>query len=313
MKNHHPLENLIKIYLFEKDITTGTRELYQTILKQYIAFLRKSQIKFATTKDVETYLNLTRKKGCSTPWIRHQITVLKGLYHYLSIHQDRLALDLTYACNIMEPIKNLRVEKSTTKNILTPEQAKHLILFLKNNRKYIWNYRDYALVYLMITTGLRSIEVRRARVKDLKMIHGIQILYVHGKGRSSSDEFVKISNGLYEAITDYIKKRKDKNPYLFVSRSKSSTKPINRMTIQGILKRIISDSGLEGTHITAHSLRHTAATFNLKRGGTLEETKRLLRHVNMTNTLIYTQSNESHDDQTISKLEDFILSENTQT
>ena len=309
----HPLEDLIETYLYEKDITTQTREVYQTILKQYIAFIKTNHISHATTQDVEIYLDVIRLKGCSAQWIRLQITVLKGLYHYLSMNQIRLGLDVSYAYDIMESIKNVRIEKRISKPILTPDQSKHLILFLKDHRRCIWHYRDYALIYLMITTGLRSIEARRARVKDLKMIHGVHILYVQGKGRNSSDEFVKISNGLYEAITDYIKKRKDQNPYLFVSRSKRSTKPMDRMTFQGILKRILRDSGLEDTHITAHSLRHTAATLNLKRGGTLEETKRLLRHVNMTNTLIYTHAIESHEDQTISKLEDFILGENHQT
>lgn len=310
---NHPLEDLIETYLIEKDIAPETREGYQTILKQYVFFLKTNHISYATTSDVETYLDSIRQKGCSTRWIHHQMTVLKGLYHYLSIHQVRLELDLAYAFNIMDPIKNVAIEKKINKPILTKEQAKHLILYLKNNRRCIWHYRDYALIYLMITTGLRSIEVRRARMKDLKMIHGIKILYVQGKGRNSSDEFVKISNGLYQAISDYIHQRKDQNPYLFVSRSKRSKTQMNRITFQGILKRVLRDSGLEHTHITAHSLRHTAATLNLKRGGTLEETKRLLRHVNMTNTLIYTHVIDSNDDQTISKLEDFILGETDQT
>jgi len=103
----------------------------------------------------------------------------------------------------MESIKNVRIEKRIDKPVLTTEQAKHLLLCLKENRKYIWHYRDYALVYLMITTGLRSIETRRAKIKDLKIINGKSVLFVQGKGRSSADEFVKISDGLYEAIKDY--------------------------------------------------------------------------------------------------------------
>ena len=200
----------------------------------------------------------------------------------------RLGLQETYTYNIMASIKNERIEKRTTKPILTTQQAKQLILSLKNHRRYSWQYRDYAMIYLMITTGLRSIEVRRARIKDLKKIHGKHILYVQGKGRSSKDEFVHISLGLSEAIYDYLNIRKDQNPHLFASKSRRSIKPLSRTIFISILKRALKDAGLKDLHITAHSLRHTAAILNLKRGGTLEETKRLLRHQNMSNTLIYT-------------------------
>lgn len=307
MLKAHPLEKLIEQYLYEKDITIGTRELYQTILKQYLNFLNERQIFEAKTCDVKHYIDCIRYKGCSTHWLRHQISVLKGLYQYLSRNQARLDLPEVYAMNIMESIKNVRIENRIAKPILTIEQAKHLILFLKDNRKYIWHYRDYALIYLMITTGLRSVEARRARIKDLRMIEGKHILYIQGKGRSSADEFVKISEGLHEAITEYLMKRKDQNPYLFVSRSKRSKKPLTRTIFMSILKRILSDSGLEDTHITAHSLRHTAASLNLERGGSLEETQRLLRHKDMANTLVYAHTIEDVNDETVARLEDFIL------
>ena len=309
MLKAHPLETLIEHYLEEKDITIGTREVYQTILKQYLNYLKHHHIVYASTDDVKRYLERIRNKGYSTRWLRHHITVLKGLYHDLSLHQRRLGLPQAYAVNIMEPIKNVRIETEIAKPILTTQQAKHLILFLKDHRKHVWQYRDYAMVYLMITTGLRSVELRRARINDFKVIHGEHILYVQGKGRSASDEFVKISEGLRVAIKEYLIKRKDQNPYLFVSRSKRSKQPLTRTIFHGIFKRILRDSGLTDTCVTAHSLRHTAATFNLKRGGSLEETKQLLRHTNMANTLIYAHHEDAKNEKTASKLESFILGE----
>lgn len=308
----HPLENLIEQYLEEKDITIGTKELYQTVLKQYLKYLNEHHILYAKTNDVISFRELSRNRGCSTRWIYHQITVLKGLYQYLSLNQVRLGLPEAYAYNLMESIKNERIEKRTTKSILTSQQAKQLIISLKNIRRCSWHYRDYAMIYLMITTGLRSIEVRRAKVKDLKMIHGKKVLYIQGKGRSSADEFVKISDGLSEAIDDYLKIRKDQSLYLFASRAKRSKKPLTRTIFIGIFKRALKDAGLENIHMTAHCLRHTAATLNLKRGGSLADTKKLLRHQNMSNTLIYTHHLDNVADETVSDLEDFILGQEQQ-
>jgi len=286
--NNHPLELLIRQYLAEKDITRGTWELYNTVLKQYTLYLKEHQIMYAKTSDVINYLEWKRNQGYSTRWIYHQISAIKGLYQNLRFNQKRLGLPEEYVFDITESIKNVRIKNRISKPILTIEQAKHLILCTKNNRKYIWHYRDHAMVYLMITTGLRSIEIRRARKKDLRVVNNQLILYVQGKGRKSADEFVKIAEGVETAINDYLNKRKDKNPYLFISHSNHSDIPyLSRTFFIGMFKRVLKDSGLEDTKITPHSLRHTAATLNLLRGGSLEATRQFMRHTNMSSTLIY--------------------------
>jgi ribosomal-protein-alanine N-acetyltransferase len=55
----------------------------------------------------------------------------------------------------------------------------------------------------MITTGLRGIEIIRAKKKDLAKMGNISILFVQGKGRQEADEFVKISQVVTKAFNDY--------------------------------------------------------------------------------------------------------------
>ena len=310
--NTHPLESLIKQYLAEKDITRGTWELYNTVLMQYTLYLKEHQIMYAKTCDVVNYREYKRNQEYSVRWIYHQISAIKGLYKYLSLNHDRLALPVEYAYDITEAIKNEQIKNSVSKRILTALQAKHLILCTKNNRKYIWHYRDHAMIYLMITSGLRSVEIRRARRKDLRLVNDQLILYVQGKGRKSSDEFVKISNGVKEAISDYLNKRKDKNPYLFISHSNHSDIPyLSRTFFIGMFKRVLKESNLEETKITPHSLRHTAATLNLLRGGSLEATRQFMRHSNMSSTLIYAHNINKMTDDSENQIESYILGEET--
>ena len=309
MKNH-PLKLLIKQYLAEKDITRGTFELYNTVLKQYILYLIDHQILYAKTTDVINYLEWKRSEGYSSRWISHQITAIKGLYRYLSLNQKRLNLPEEYAFDITETIKNVRIKKGLSKPILTIDQAKHLLVCTKKNRKYIWHYRNYAIIYLMITTGLRSIEIRRARKKDLRFINNQLILYVQGKGRQSADEYVKITKGVETAINDYLNKRKDKNPYLFISHSKHSDIPyLSRSFFVRMFRRVLKDCKLEDTKITPHSLRHTAATINLLRGGSLEATRQFMRHANISSTLIYAHHIERMKDDSENQIEKYILGE----
>ena len=306
----HPLEGLVRQYLADKDVTTRTKELYRTILKQYCQYLIEQNIAYATTSDVRRYLQGKRSQGYSTQWIYHQTSTIHGLYRYLSIHQKRLNLPTPYATDITEPVKNVRITRKIAKPILSIEQAKHLILWTKDHRKYIWQYRDHAMIYLMLTTGLRSVELRRARKKDLRIVQNQFLLYVQGKGRSSSDEFVKLAPGVQNAIREYLQKRTDKNPYLFVSHSMHSDVPyLSRMFLREMLQRVLKDCGLEHTNITPHSLRHTAATLNLLRGGTLEETRQFMRHANVTTTLLYAHHLKQRTDDAEDQLERYLLKE----
>lgn len=306
----HPLESLALRYLEERDIARRSRELYETILKQYILHLKDHQISYAKTCDVVDYLEQKRNQGYSTSWIYQQISVIKGLYRYLSSNQKRLGLPVEYTHDITESIKNERMKKGISKPILTISQAKQLILCTKNKRKYIWHYRDHAMLYLMITTGMRSIEIRRARKKDLRAVNNQMILYVQGKGRGSADEFVKITPGVEAAIGDYLNRRKDKNPYLFVSHSKHTDIPnLSRTFFIRMFRRVLKDCDLEYTQITPHSLRHTAATVNLLRDGSLESTRQFMRHANLSSTMIYAHHVERMRDDSESQIERFILGE----
>jgi site-specific recombinase XerD len=245
-------------------------------------------------------------------WIQHQISVIKAFYRYLAKNHLRLDLPVKYSTDISQSIENEHIDNSISKVILTTSQAKKLILCTKNKRKYIWHYRDYAMLYLMITTGLRSVEIRRAKKKDLRFLNGQTVLYIQGKGKVSKDEFVKVTSGVNEAIDAYLAKRKDKNPYLFISHSMHTGIPyLSRSFFYRTFKRILKECEMESCHITPHSLRHTAATLNLLRGGSLENTRRLLRHKDLSTTLIYASHIEKMEDNSANELEAFILGEAT--
>ena len=307
MIDTHPLENLITQYLEEKDIKKGSYDLYLIILKQYLIYLKENDITYAKESDVLDYINLKKLENYSTNWIFNQVNAIKGLYNYLSIHQKRLGLDDVYKYDITVSIQNEKRGSVKPKPILTLDQAKHLLTFLKEHRKYLWHYRDYAIVYLMLTTGIRSVEIRRARIKDLKVIGKNHILFIHGKGRSGADHFIKLSDGLVDAIKDYLEKRKDKNPYLFAPRGKGWVKPMDRTNFLYMFRRILKDAHLSDIKITPHALRHTAATFNLLRGGSLDETKVLLRHQDMDTTLMYLSHLDGIKEGTEDLIERYIL------
>ena len=63
-------------------------------------------------------------------------------------------------------------------------------------------------------------------------------------------------------------------------------------SVSRVAKDHLIEVGLESDRLTAHSLRHTAATLNLLNGATVEETQQLLGHANINTTLIYSHALE---------------------
>jgi integrase/recombinase XerD len=309
MLNHH-LEPIYRIYLMEKDITKESRKLYGIALKQYIQFLIDHQILHARTGDILTYKETLKDHGYMTNWIYVKLNVIQGFYRYLRANRNRFSLPEIYAYDVTENVKNVQPKPSFHKRMLTLEQAKHLILHTKENRKYIWHYRDHALLFLMITTGLRSIEVRRARKHDFLLKGDQWMLYIQGKGKVDSDDYVKVTPAVSEAIQDYLRRRKDSNPYLFISHSKRSKSPaLSRSFFPNMFPRVLKECGIEHSGLTPHALRHAAATFNLLRGGSLESTRKLLRHANINTTLVYAHHINRMQDDSESQIEKYILKE----
>lgn len=305
---HHPLEELSIQYLAQKDIRKESYDLYEIILRQYIEYLKKHHIIYAKTSDFKSYIKKKRRQGYSQSWIHHLIIIIKGFYKYLSDHYMHLNFNDVYAYNIALDIKNQPLEKGLSKDVLSANQAKELILSSKENRKYIWHYRDHAIIYLMMTTGLRSVEIRRAMINDLKVINTQAILYIQGKGNVSKATYVKLTKGVKSAIDDYLDKRLDKNPYLFISHSKRTDKPyLSRTFFLGMMRRVLKESGLGHINITPHSLRHTAATLNLLRGSSLEETRRFMRHKSLDSTIKYAHHINRLNDDSENQIEAYIL------
>lgn len=308
MIKHHPLEDLHKKYLKEVHFSKETNQLYDLILKQYINYLKTKNITYARTLNILAYRQHLRDSGYSTNWIYNQIAAIKSFYKYLRNNHQRLGLDDIYLYDIMATVRNSKTKTLISKNVMTQQQAKTMILWSKEHRNEIWEYRNFAIIYLMITTGLRSIEVRRAKKEDLVFKKTEWILYIREKENVTKQKYVKLTKAVKEAIDAYLNKRTDTNELLFISHSrKAKSSQLSRYFLTWMFKDILNKCGLGDSGLTPHALRHAAATFNLMRGGSVESTKQLLRHTHINTTLIYVEHIERLKDDTENEIESFIL------
>lgn len=143
----------------------------------------------------------------------------------------------------------------------------------------------------MVTCGLRTIEVSRANIEDMRASGDSMVLYLQGKGHTERTDYVKLPEPVEDAIRGYLKGRANTKPTdpLFTSIShRDYGHRITTKSVSRLCKEALEGANLKTARITAHSLRHTCAIINLTNGGTLADTQGLLRHSSPEITKIYT-------------------------
>ncbi len=193
--------------------------------------------------------------------------------------------------NIARDVKAPKIDRGHKKDCFSGVQIKSILANMqRTNREGL---RNYAMFALMINCGLRTIELARANIEDLRTSGDCTLLYIQGKGRTSKTDFVKLSPQVEEAIRAYLKARGNVNESapLFVSHSRrNSGQRLTTRTISGVAKKAMINAGYQSARLTAHSLRHTAITLALLKGLALADVQAFARHTSINTTMIYNHS-----------------------
>lgn len=157
--------------------------------------------------------------------------------------------------------------------------------------------RLYAMYLLAVNAGLRTVEISRANIKDLETKGGQTWLYIWGKGRTEADQKKPIAPEVAAAVKDYLQSRTDHpttaSPLFVSTGNRSGGKRIAPTTISTMLKRAMQEAGFDSEHITAHSLRHSAAQAALQASGdNIYTAQKYLRHSSPATTEIYLHEDE---------------------
>ena len=194
--------------------------------------------------------------------------------------------------DIASSIKGVRVGCYPKKDFLTPRQVLALLCKASQGETAL---RDYALILLMVTCGLRVSEAANANVGDIQHTGGKPVLYICGKGRDGKTESVNVPTKVLATLSRYLASRPALAPHfpLFISAGRNN--PDGRLStrsISRIIKNLMLSCGIDNNQLTAHSLRHTAVTLSLKAGCTLQQVQQFARHSLIITTQIYAHNLE---------------------
>ena len=273
---------LVATFVASQDVKQSSRDLYNRTLSQFFKWVEETgrQLPNLSRVDILDYKDHLSQEGLSALTIGSYIVAVRKFYEWAEANK-------LYP-NIAKGIKTPRRVQSFKKQHLSDTKSAELLSYFEEK-----SLRDYAIVNLILRTGLRTIEVVRLNIEDITYKQERRILKVWGKGHSEKDSFVILSDKAYLPIANYLATRKGAKAGepLFVSNSRQNRgERLTTRTISHLCKEGLQAVGMDGKEFTAHSLRHTTAVAILKHGGSITDVQSVLRHSSPVTSQIYTES-----------------------
>ena len=194
-------------------------------------------------------------------------------------------------CETLHAKLNRTKKGNRTKKALNRGEIKRLLTWLKSDKSII-GMENYAICYMLITSGLRASELIQLKYKDLDYNPegSTRTGYFTGKGNQEAEQ--ELYPAAVKACADYFKKHMKRQPKpddsLFYTHPVTGEKP-GPMTYNTLWRRIsdIGKAARESGIITRelqfspHLMRRSYATLLNKSGMGLKAIQEKTRHSNI--------------------------------
>lgn len=201
-----------------------------------------------------------------------KLSAIKSFYKYLTVRTKQTDKN---------PVKDMefpKLRKSLPRYLSLDESARLLNAVRGPNAK-----RDFAILMIFLNCGIRRSELVGLNLTD------IQEDRIRVVGKGNKERIVYMGTPCRKAIDAYLIERNkiilSDNRALFGSRDKNR---ISVSAVHRLVKKHLLAAGLDATHLSAHKLRHTAATLMLSGGVDVKTVQEVLGHENLNTTQIYT-------------------------
>lgn len=292
MKKENPkiLNNFLR-YLLGQNYSIGTVNGYAIDLLIFFRFIINYLNLGMQVKDIDVFIFLKiqksdiiaftiylveNKENCSNT--RHRkIAAIKAFYDWLYKKYSVFK----YKTNPTKTLPNVEKIKRIPKHLNLEDAKKVQNIFNASNSRYY--IRDNTIISLFLCTGMRLSELANIKIKDINF----ENRNIHIIGKGNKERIVYLTDKIIKQLKEYLSTRKiiDLEDYLFVNNK--NTKLSNR-SIENICLKAYKLAGLENKGYTAHTLRHTAATYIYNETKDILVVKEILGHETINATMIYT-------------------------
>jgi len=275
------IAELIEPFIAEQDVSRNSRSTYYNALLQFSRWCVEKNITSPDRQTILSYKFWLDTKNLSSYTKALYIVVVRRFFLWTE--------DSELYPNISRGVKGIKkFARNHQKESLSILSLKTLLSSIDCSQ--LSGKRDFALINILVRTGLRLKEIASAVLTDICEQRGEKVLWIHGKGRSSKDEFVLLTDKALVPLYDYLESRviKSEKESLFVSLSdRNYGKKLTIFSLSRIIKKRLRAAGFDNKRITAHSLRHTFGVLSMQAGASLYEVQLAMRHTAPTTTQLY--------------------------
>ena len=283
------MENLLEKYrnyiYFERSLSDNTLDAY--------------------TRDVSRFLEWLSDEG-----IRPQDVVLDDLHRFASMLYD-MSISPRSIARILSGVRSLYyfllvegyIEQDPTELLESPKVGAHLpeVLTAEEieaiestiDQSLPEERRDYTIIELLYSCGLRVSELCELCISDLSLKDG----YMRVRGKGSKQRLVPMSERMVELLEIWLQERSEmdikpgEEDYVFLSHRRK--KHLSRITVFHNIKMYVERAGIT-KNISPHTFRHTFATHMLEGGANLRAIQAMLGHESIGTTEIYTHIDRAY-------------------
>ncbi len=275
---NNPFESFLTYLFKERNYSEHTLGAYRRDLMQFNLFLKDNfeiGVVEVEKKQIRHWLIHLYEKGFVEVTINRKLATLKSYYNFLVIIEER-------SSNPARLVKSLKTPSRLPINYNQKEMDRVLAPSLFSDD--FSGIRDYGVLLLFYTTGLRRAELIGLELKDVDL--GRAELKVLGKGMK--ERVLPMIPEMVQILYKYLSLRKEAFPCscqsLFLTNKGNKLYP---KFVYNLVKHYLS-VGVIGKVKSPHKLRHSFATHLLDSGAEINSIKTMLGHSSLSATQIYT-------------------------
>jgi site-specific recombinase XerD len=146
--------------------------------------------------------------------------------------------------------------------------------------------RDRAIVTLLARLGLRAGEVVALRLEDIDWTQGLVRIRA---GKSGRERSLPLAQDVGDVLVRYLRhgRRASRCRSFFLRTHPPYDGLHSSSTVGSIVKRFAQRAGIDTRSCSSHTLRHSAATWMVRRGAAFKQVADVLGHARLDTTGIY--------------------------
>lgn len=240
------------------------RKICVSDIFDFLSYLANDRVKYENSQFMQSGIGASARA--------RKLSAIKSFYKYLTAKTKQLDE------NPVQDLEFPKIRKSLPKYLSLDDCTRLLSAVQGPNET-----RDFAILMIFLNCGIRRAELVGLNISD------IQEDRIRVVGKGNKERVVYMGSACKKAINSYLIERNNivlsDNRALFGSRDKHR---ISVSAVHRLVKKHLLAAGLDSSQLSAHKLRHTAATLMLSNGVDVKTVQEVLGHENLNTTQIYT-------------------------